>query len=97
MDEITPALAESFRLPAARGALVRGVLPGGPADRAGVRLGDVLVEIEGRPVSDPATVLNLVAALAPGQPAKMKLRRRDKELEATVTIGRRPKPQARAE
>ena len=97
VDEVTPALAESFRLPAARGALVRGVLPGGPADRAGVRLGDVLVEIEGRPVSDPATVLNLVAALAPGQPAKMKLRRRDKELEATVTIGRRPKPQARAE
>ena len=97
VDEVTPALAESFRLPAPRGALVRGVLPGGPADRAGVKLGDVLVEIEGRPVSDPATVLNLVAALAPGQPAKMKLRRRDKELEATVTIGRRPKPQARAE
>ena len=97
VDEVTPALAESFQLPAPRGALVRGVLPGGPADRAGVKLGDVLVEIEGRPVSDPATVLNLVAALAPGQPAKMKLRRRDKELEATLTIGRRPKPQARAE
>jgi len=73
------------------------VLRGGPADKAGVKPGDVLVEVEGRPVADPTSMLNLVAALAPGQPAKMKLKRQEKELDATVTVGRRPKPQARAE
>ena len=97
VQEITPALAESFKLPSARGALIAGVLRGGPADKAGVRPGDVLVEVEGKPVSDPTAMLNLVAALAPGQPAKMKLKRQERELEATVTVGRRPKPQARSE
>ena len=76
---------------------VARVLRGGPADKAGVKPGDVLLEVEGKPVADPATVLNLIAALAPGRPAKMRLKRQDKELEATVAVGRRPKPQARAE
>ena len=97
IQEITPAIAESFNLPAARGALIAGVLRGGPADKAGVKPGDVLVEIEGRPVADPTTMLNVVAALPPGQPAKITLKRRDRELETTVVVGRRPKPQARTE
>jgi serine protease DegQ len=95
VQEITPALAESFKLPSSRGALIAGVLRNGPADRAGVKPGDVLVEVEGKPVGDPTSMLNLIAALAPGKPAKMKLKRQDKELDATVTVGRRPKPQAR--
>ena len=70
---------------------------GSPADKAGVKPGDVLVEVEGKPVADPTAMLNLIAALAPGQPAKMKLKRQEKELDATITVGRRPKPQARAE
>ena len=96
VQEITPPIAESFRL-AGGGALIAGVLRGGPADKAGVRPGDVLVEIEGRPVADPTAMLNLVAALPPGAPARMKFKRQGKDLEASITIGRRPKPQARAE
>jgi S1-C subfamily serine protease len=96
VQELTPALAESFRLPSARGALIAGVLRGGPADKAGVKPGDVLVEVEGRPVADPTAMLNVIAALAPGKPAKMKLKRQEKDLDATVTVGRRPKPQARS-
>src|SRR5712692_3204633 len=97
VQEITPPIAESFKLGAARGALIAGVLRGGPADKAGVKPGDVLLEVEGKPVADPTTMLNLIAALAPGRPAKLKLKRQDKELEATITVGRRPKPQARPE
>ena len=97
VQEITPPIAESFKLGATRGALIAGVLRGGPADKAGVKPGDVLLEVEGKPVADPTTMLNLIAALAPGRPAKMKLKRQDKEFEATITVGRRPKPQARAE
>jgi len=97
VQEITPPVAESFKLSSTRGALIAGVLRGGPADKAGVKPGDVLVEVQGKPVADPAGMLNLIAALAPGQPAKVKLKRQGQDVDATVTVGRRPKPQARPE
>src|SRR5712664_2743619 len=97
VQEITPPVAESFKLGSTRGALIAGVLRGGPADKAGVKPGDVLVEVQGKPVADPAGMLNLVAALAPGAGAKMKLKRQGNDVDATITVGRRPKPQARAE
>ena len=97
VQDITPAVAESFRLNSTRGALIAGVLRGGPADKAGIKPGDVLVEIDGKPVSDPAAMLNLVAALAPGASTKMKLKRQGKDVEAQISVGRRPKPQTRAE
>jgi serine protease DegQ len=94
---ISPAVAESFKLGSTRGALIAGVLRGGPADKAGVKPGDVLLEVQGKPVADPTGMLNLIAALAPGQPAKVKLKRHGQDVDATITVGRRPKPQARAE
>ncbi len=97
LREITPPEAEAFKLGAARGALIAVVLRGGPADKAGVRPGDVVVEVQGKPVADPTAMLNLVAALAPGSPAKVKLKRQGQDVEATINIGRRPKPQPRAE
>jgi len=95
VQEITPALAESFKLGEARGAIIAGVLRGGPADRAGVKPGDVLTAINGKTVSDPQAMLNLVAGLQPGSSAKMALRRQAQPLEVEVTVGRRPKPQPR--
>jgi serine protease DegQ len=97
VQEVTTGVAESFRLDSTRGALIAGVLRGGPADRAGVRPGDVLVEIEGKPVADPSSMLNLVAALAPGNSARMKLKRKGRDIETNVTVGRRPKPQSRVD
>ena len=94
VQEITAPVAESFKLGSTRGALIAGVLRGGPADKAGVKPGDVLVEIEGKPVADPAAMLNLVAALAPGASARVKLKRQGRDVEASVSVGRRPKPQA---
>jgi len=96
VQEITPPIAESFKLGGTRGALIAGVLRGGPADKAGVKPGDVLVEVEGRPVADPTSMLNLIAALPPGKPATVKVTRSGQEIDATITVGRRPKPQARA-
>jgi serine protease DegQ len=97
VQEITPPIAESFKLGDTRGALIAGVLRGGPADKAGVKPGDVLVEVEGKPVADPTSMLNLIAALAPGRPATVRVRRQGQDVDATITVGRRPKPQARAE
>ncbi|HTM62790.1 MAG TPA: Do family serine endopeptidase [Burkholderiales bacterium] len=97
VQEITAPMAESFKLPNTRGALIAGVLRSGPADKAGIKTGDILVEVQGKPVADPAGMLNLIAALAPGQSAKVRLKRQGQDVDATVTVGRRPKPQARAE
>jgi serine protease DegQ len=97
VQEITPPVAESFRLGSTRGALIAGVLRGGPADKAGIKPGDVLLEVEGKPVTDPTSMLNLIAALPPGQAARMKLRREGKDVETEIIVGRRPKPQPRAE
>jgi S1-C subfamily serine protease len=95
-QELTPELAESFGLPPSQGgALIAGVLSGGPADRAGLRPGDVLVQVGDKPVKDPNGMLNLVTALAPGKPARLKIRRASRETEVTVVVGRRPPAQRR--
>src|SRR5438128_4755535 len=97
VQEITPPVAESFKLGGTRGALIAGVLRGGPADKAGIKPGDVLLEVQGKPVADPAAMLNLIAALAPGAAAKVKLKRQGQDVDTSITVGRRPKPQGRAE
>ncbi|HXM82592.1 MAG TPA: Do family serine endopeptidase [Burkholderiales bacterium] len=97
VQEITPPVAESFKLGSTRGALIAGVLRGGPADKAGIKPGDVLLEVQGKPVADPAAMLNLIAALSPGSATKMKVKRQGQDVDANVTVGRRPKPQARPE
>jgi len=97
LGTVTPALAESFSLGTSEGAIIKGVLNGGPADKAGAKPGDVLVAIEGKPIVDPQSVLNLVAGIAPGSAAKMKIKRKGQDLELAVTVGRRPKPPARPE
>ncbi len=89
-QEITAEVAESFNMKSASGALISGVLRGGPAAKAGVKPGDVLVAVEGKPVRDPSSMLNLVAALKPGNSATIKLRREQKEIDIQVEVGRRP-------
>ena len=93
--EITPEMGESFRLGATTGVLIEGVLRGGPAERAGLKPGDILIAIEGKPVKDPNAMLNLVAALVPGKPASIKLRRDNKEVDLQVAVGKRPTQQRR--
>jgi serine protease DegQ len=95
-QEITPELASTFEANRSGGVLIAGVLRGGPADKAGFRPGDVLMAIDGKPVKDPNSMLNLVAALVPGNTAAVRLRRNDKDVELKVDVGRRPSlPQRR--
>ncbi len=94
-QDITPELAESFKLKEASGALIAGVLRGGPADKAGIKPGDVLIEINGNKVADSSGMLNLIAALKPGEPATLKVMRNASELSLGITTGKRPKPKER--
>jgi serine protease DegQ len=91
-QDITPELAESFKLSRPQGALIAGVLRASPADKAGLRAGDILLAIEGKPVIDSAAMLNLIAALKPGQKATLRIARAEAIVNISITIGKRPKP-----
>lgn len=91
-QDITPGLAESFKLKLAQGALIAGIQRGGPADRAGLRAGDILLAIENKPISDTGSMLNLIAALTPNQKATIKIARAEQTLNVVVLIGKRPQP-----
>ena len=89
-QEITAELAESFGLPDTDGALIAGVVRNSPADRAGVRPGDVLLSVNGKSVTDPQVMLDLIAELKPEEKAAFRLRRDRSILELQVRIGKRP-------
>jgi serine protease DegQ len=95
-QDITPELAESFGLSKKSGAIIAGVLKGGPADRAGMRPGDILIAVEGKPVSDTTEMLNIIAQLTPGNKAGIKVLRKNQEETLAVVVGTRPKPRREA-
>ena len=96
-QDITPELAESFKLKTARGSLIAGILRNSPADRAGLKPGDILLEINGREVTDSSTMLNLISALKPEKPAALKIMRDQNEMNIAITVGKRPRPQPQAQ
>lgn len=95
VQDISPELAESFKLPSPNGALIAGVLRGGPADKAGIKPGDILLEVDGKPIKDSSAMLNQISALSPGKPAALKLLRSKAELALQVSVGKRPKMEQR--
>ena len=97
VQDVTAELAESFRLPSASGTLIAGVLRGGPADRAGVKPGDILIAVESNSVVDSTNMLNLIAALEPGKDAELKIVRDRNEIVVKVNVGKRPRPARRGE
>jgi serine protease DegQ len=90
--DLSPELVETFGVQAKRGVLITGVLQNGPAAQAGVRPGDVIVEVAGKQIANVSELLSSVAALKPGTTAKFRVLRRDESLDLSVTPGLRPKP-----
>ncbi|CAJ6095060.1 Outer membrane stress sensor protease DegQ, serine protease [Burkholderia pseudomallei] len=95
-QDVTPEIAESFSLAQKSGTIVAGVLQGGPADKAGIKPGDILMSIDGEDITDTTKLLNVVAQIKPGTPAKVHVVRKGKELDVTVVIGKRPPPPKQA-
>ena len=90
VQDMTPELAESFSLKNAEGALIAGVLKGGPADAGGIRPGDILLSVNGKKVSNSASLLNLIAELKPGIDAQLMVARKQQTLDLKIQVGRRP-------
>lgn len=95
--DLGPGYGPGPQTPAREGVLVVGVQRGGPADRADVHPGDVLLQLEGRPLASAADALNRIAALVPGRVATVSMRRNGTELTLKITVGRRPGLRPRSE
>ena len=89
-QDITPELAESFNLQQKSGAIIAGVVRNGPADKAGMKPGDILLSVEDKPVTDTTVMLNLITVLHPGAKARLKVLRKNQEMPLEITVGKRP-------
>ncbi|HTR10709.1 MAG TPA: Do family serine endopeptidase [Paraburkholderia sp.] len=91
-QDVTPEIADSFGLKEKSGAIVAGVLQGGPADKAGIKPGDVLTSVNGEAITDTTRLLNVIAQIKPGTDATIHLVRKNKDMDLSVLIGKRPPP-----
>jgi len=92
-QDVTPELADSLKLGDARGSLVAQVNRGSPADKAGMKSGDVITAINDKPIQDSVAAMAAIAALKPGTKVKFSVIRQQKETSVNVEIGKRPKVQ----
>jgi serine protease DegQ len=93
-QDMTPELAESFKLETTEGSLIAGVLRDSPAQAAGLKAGDILVSINGMPVTDSASMLNLIAVLKPTEKASLGIVRNGQTMQVDLIVGKRPTPMA---
>ena len=88
--DITPELADNLGLPKKDGVIIAAVLKNGPADKSGIRPGDILISIADKPISNMAEMFNLIAQLQPGGQTDMIVLRDNKEVKINVGVGKRP-------
>ena len=89
-NELSPELAETFGVKATEGVIITGVLQDGPAAQGGIRPGDVIVQVAGKPVTNVPGLLSSVAALRPGEAAKFQVQRGNRVIDLELTPGLRP-------
>jgi len=87
IQNLTPDLAESFGLDRKDGVLISQVMEGTPAAKAGLKVGDVIVELDGRPVKKVGPFRNSIALSAPGSTHTLTVIRKGRRRKITVTLG----------
>jgi len=89
-QDLTPEMAQALGVENG-GVLIRSLVQSGPADRAGIMVRDIVVDIDGRPTRDTPALLARIAELSPGATSKVTVWRDRKLVTAEVTVGRRPR------
>jgi len=92
IQDLTPAMANALSLPEGAGVLVGEVEPGGPALAAGLRAGDIVVEVAGEAVHDTQALRTQVASSRPGEPLSLTVLRNGQRLSLEAFPGERPDP-----
>ncbi len=92
VQELTPELAESFRLGDVKGVLITEVIRNSPAERAGVKTGDILIAIDDKAIDSWSMMLETVANLPPGKMVTVHLMRNGAATSLKLKIGKRPVP-----
>jgi len=92
VQELTPELAESFKLGSTKGLLITDMTRDGPAEKAGIKTGDILIAIDDMVVGDWDAMLETVTNLPPGKVVTLKLLRNGVAMSLPVKIGKRPQP-----
>ena len=87
IQPVTSDLAQSMGMPAARGILVNSANPGGPAEKAGLKAGDVILQLNGKDVSDTNEFRNQIAATAPGTEVTLSIWRNGAQQQVRVRLG----------
>lgn len=87
VQKITPDIADSLGLKQQRGALVADVMRGSPAERAGIKTGDIIVEFNSKEIKDSSDLPALVARVAPGTTVSLKVLRDGKEVSLPIAVG----------
>ncbi len=93
LQEITPAIAQALGRPDDKGVLVASVEPGGPAEKAGIKTGDVITRMGDQTVERPRDLSRAVAVLKPGTQARLTVVRGGRTQEITVAVGQRQEEQ----
>ena len=97
IDQVSPEVAESIGLGKARGALVRMVEAGGPAEKAGLQAGDIIVQFDGKPIDKASDLPRIVGNTKPGTKSEMQVFRRGTQRKLTVTVGELPADKVQAD
>ena len=97
IQPVTSDLATGLGLKEVRGVLINSVTPGGPADKAGVKMGDVILKLNGKDVSDPNELRNTIAGTAPGTEVTLTLSRDGKQQDVRVKLAELTPETARAQ
>jgi serine protease Do len=87
IQKVTPEIAESLGMDKAHGALVANISKDGPAEKAGVKVGDVIIEFDGKEIKDSGDLPIIVARTAVERKVRMKVLRDKKEQQLSVTVG----------
>ena len=87
---VTPEIAEALGMPDPIGAIVRSVTKGGPADKAGLLRGDVIIELDGKKILSPAELPRMIAFGHIGKTVTFKVGRQGKTIEVKVVVEKRP-------
>jgi serine protease Do len=90
VQELTPDLAKAFNVPPGKGALVGTVEPNSPADKAGVKRGDIIIDLNGQPITGSNDLRLKVGSMAPGTKVTLKINRNGDTRDISLALGEAP-------